>query len=302
MSSDRPGPAAVPSRVRRAVAFLDLDCTVLHSASTAPAEPVVVLDPVVGSIATPEALRLARRLAAVAVVVPTTTRSIAQYTRLALEPLPWAITSNGGEILRRGVPDPDWSRHVRRQVAGGCAPIDQVTRQVRELAPTMWPTADHVTVVEGLFLVVHLRRPDQRAEHRDDGEPAAPARCTEGADRLGQLGWYVSGVGRKRYVIPDPVRKETAAQHVASAVGAVRVLAAGDSALDVGLLRWADAAVVPRGTAAAATLAVLAGGGTSRDGRTEVTDLGSSPAAGEQVLRRLIRAAAPVSGPAEHPA
>ena len=48
-----------------------------------------------------------RSLAAAALVVPTTTRTIEQFQRIALPGAPWryAIPSNGGNILVDGVPD-----------------------------------------------------------------------------------------------------------------------------------------------------------------------------------------------------
>ena len=51
-----------------------------------------------------------RSLAAAALVVPTTTRTIEQFQRIALPGAPWryAITSNGGNILVDGVPDGSW--------------------------------------------------------------------------------------------------------------------------------------------------------------------------------------------------
>lgn len=62
------------------------------------------------SFITREAALALRCLAAGHLVVPTTTRTIAQYERIRLPggPYRYAITSNGGNILVDGTPDQTW--------------------------------------------------------------------------------------------------------------------------------------------------------------------------------------------------
>lgn len=57
--------------------------------------------------------------------------------------------------------------------------------------------------------------------------------------------WGVSFQGRKVYCVPETLRKASAAREVADIIGAVRMLAAGDSVLDRDLLDEADAAIRP---------------------------------------------------------
>jgi hydroxymethylpyrimidine pyrophosphatase-like HAD family hydrolase len=51
--------------------------------------------------------------------------------------------------------------------------------------------------------------------------------------------------GRKAYVVPDSLTKEAALAEVVRRVGASRVVAAGDSLLDQGVLEYADVAIRP---------------------------------------------------------
>ena len=69
----------------------------------------------------PGAAARLRALAADGLVVPATTRTIAQYHRIELpgSPFRYAVTSNGGNILVDSVPDPDWSAAMNTPLAGG---------------------------------------------------------------------------------------------------------------------------------------------------------------------------------------
>ena len=58
-------------------------------------------------------------------------------------------------------------------------------------------------------------------------------------------GWRVSVQGRKIYAVPQPLTKERAMLAIADRIGARRVLAAGDGALDAGFLAAADAGIRP---------------------------------------------------------
>jgi hypothetical protein len=63
---------------------------------------------------------LLRELSETVIVVPTTTRTIEQFRRIALPGAPWryAITSNGGNILVDGEPDMHWRNGFALDLAG----------------------------------------------------------------------------------------------------------------------------------------------------------------------------------------
>ncbi|MDD0859609.1 hypothetical protein NHF46_21645 [Arthrobacter alpinus] len=74
-----------------------------------------------------------------ATFVPATTRTQAQYERVALPgPLPeYAITSNGGVLLHHGVPDAAWNAQLTAHMAADCAPLEVIEAHLSkpEFAP-----------------------------------------------------------------------------------------------------------------------------------------------------------------------
>jgi hypothetical protein len=174
-------------------------------------------------------------LAAAGAIVPATTRSVPQYTRLRLPGRPprYAVVCNGARLLVDGESDPGWERTVRSAVAAGSAGFAEVQRQC-----DAWRAAhDGLTVrpVEDFFLyfTVAVRGP---WFVRFAGEVAGWARAH---------GWRASLQGRKLYLLPAALDKAPAVAEAAARAGAAHVVAGGDSLLDAGMLRAADAAIRP---------------------------------------------------------
>ncbi|GLP72937.1 hypothetical protein TUM20983_00470 [Mycobacterium antarcticum] len=181
-------------------------------------------------------------LSARAFVVPTTTRTVAQFNRIELPGAPWpyAITSNGGNILVDGVPDPGWGCSVADAMREGGASLLEVTTELGGRISSTW--VDKLRVADDLFCYLVIR-PDALPGHF---LPAWGRWC---ADRS----WTVSRQGRKIYVMPKAVCKSHAVAEVRSRLvsdGAVdpdvRVVAAGDGGLDAEMLVAADAGIRPR--------------------------------------------------------
>lgn len=180
-------------------------------------------------------------LATRAAVVPTTTRTPAQYQRVRLPGAPhrYAICSNGGELLVDGVPDAAWRAGIDAELAALPAALPAMTAELAgRLDPAWAPT---LRAAEGLFCyaVSEVRVPDATVT-------AWRAYCQP-------RGWSVSQQGRKLYTIPRPLTKSRAAAEVRRRLIAegtlapdARWLAAGDGALDADLLDAADAAIRPR--------------------------------------------------------
>ncbi|TNY35765.1 HAD family hydrolase [Thermomonospora catenispora] len=218
------------------------------------------------SYVTETAARLLERLADAAVLVPVTTRTPEQYRRVRLleKPPPYAICANGGHILVDGVADPEWAARVRSRL-----------RVAAELAEVH----GHLTRVSGEFVRTVRTASDlfcyavvERAALPDGWLADLTGWCAE-------RGWRTSLQGRKVYCIPDGLSKAAAAAEVAHRTGAGRMLAAGDSLLDVELLEAADAALRP----AHGELADV--GWTAP--RTAVT-AARGVAAGEEIAERLL--------------
>ncbi|WP_305095220.1 HAD family hydrolase [Prescottella sp. R16] len=181
-------------------------------------------------------------LAGRAAVVPTTTRTPAQYGRITLPggPYRYAVTSNGGAILVDGRPDEQWRRSIDRRVAAAGPPVTAVTEELRTRIDERWVRS--LRVADDLFCYLVVDVAAQPAEF----VAAWRAWCAP-------RGWNVSQQGRKIYTMPNAVTKSAALHDVHGRLVAdgtlragSRVVAAGDGVLDIDLLVHADTAIRPR--------------------------------------------------------
>nr|WP_271209555.1 HAD family hydrolase [Rhodococcus wratislaviensis]GLK34158.1 hypothetical protein GCM10017611_10030 [Rhodococcus wratislaviensis] len=194
------------------------------------------------SYVTSAAEAMLRKLTASAVVVPTTTRTVAQFQRIDLPGAPWryAITTNGGNILVDGVPDARWRSGVDIAMADGGASLVEVGAELSRRIDDGWVRSSRVADELFSYLVVDL-----------DAMPAGFVE--EWNDWCADRGWGVSRQGRKIYTMPDAVCKSRAVAEVRARLvddgvlaAEAPVLAAGDGALDATMLSAADAAIRPR--------------------------------------------------------
>lgn len=201
-------------------------------------------------------------------LVPATTRTVEQYLRISLPTSPprYAITSNGGNIVVDGEPDPQWRSGVAAGVAK-TAPLAEIEEHFAPLAGRDWVRT--VRSADSLFcyLVAQtLELPDGFAD--------------ELRAWSGERGWRISVQGRKVYALPAPLTKSAAVQRICELVGSDRLLAAGDGILDADVLDLADAGIRPRH-------GELHDAGWSRP-HVRVTE-GSGILAGEEMVRWYAR-------------
>ncbi len=175
-----------------------------------------------------------RAIARLATFCPITTRTMAQYHRVRLHGVRphYAITSNGGNILRDGQPDLDWQRHMAARIADGGVPLEAVRHELRVRAEGDWVLKRRLG--DGLFCYVVVDLATMPSDFLPGWREWCHAR-----------GWKVSIQGRKIYAIPGPLSKEAAMEEVAERVQATTTLAAGDGALDAGFLMAATAGIRP---------------------------------------------------------
>ncbi|NUP27637.1 MAG: HAD family hydrolase [Nocardia sp.] len=225
----------------------DLDRTMIYSSAAAgatAAETVCVeyLDGAPLSYMTVAAADRMRGLAVAAALVPTTTRTIEQFGRIGLPGAPWpyAVTSNGGNILVNGVPDPRWRQDIDAAVRAGGAGLAEVEAALRARIDESW--------------VLKFRRADDLFCYLVVDLAATPPEFLAEWDAWCRPhGWSASRQGRKIYTMPAAVCKsravaEVRARLVASggSVATAPTLAAGDGALDAEMLAAADHAIRPR--------------------------------------------------------
>ncbi|MGW3164747.1 HAD family hydrolase [Streptomyces sp. NPDC001142] len=233
------------------------------------------------SYLTETAAALLDELARTTVFVPTTTRTREQYGRVRLPgPAPrFAICANGGHLLVDGESDRDWQARVSRRLAAESASLAEVRARLLAAADPAWVLKERVA--EDLFAYLVVERP-----LLPDGW------VEELGEWAGSRGWTVSLQGRKIYAVPAPLTKSAAMREVARRTGATRTLAAGDSVLDADLLLAADHAWRPaHGELAEADWNAPHVQVTAEDG----------VAAGEAILRHLLRASGPDLLPGPRP-
>ncbi|GAB2523588.1 hypothetical protein GCM10027167_28270 [Nocardia heshunensis] len=233
--------------MRSVMVATDLDRTMIYTrAAGGPSNlPTVCVEHHEGqplSYMTEAAARQLSTLAATAAVVPVTTRTIEQFQRVALPggPWPYAVTSNGGTILRNGLPDRRWRSALDARVRAECATLIEVRAELR------------ARVDESFAL--KLREADDLFCYLVVDEARLPANFLADWDAWCRpRGWSASQQGRKIYAMPTPVCKSAAVHEVrrrlldAGDLHPDSVLAAaGDGALDAEMLRTADLAIRPR--------------------------------------------------------
>lgn len=168
--------------------------------------------------------------------VPATTRTLEQYRRVhgiseGLRPR-YAVVSNGGKVLKDGVPDADWESRVRIALQDRCAPGDEVAERFNGLATGgLVLRGNYCDDLFHAFIV--------------DRERLAEGFMAELETVMRGFGWNVSLQGRKLYLVPDPVSKGSAVRYVKELAGASFVFAAGDSLLDESMLAVAEEAMAP---------------------------------------------------------
>jgi hypothetical protein len=223
------------------LAAVDLDRTLIYSAAAAgDAEGLHVVEHLDGaplSHATPASWRLLAELAGRALVVPVTTRTVAQYERVRLPVVPrYALCANGGVLLADGVRDPAWDDWAA-ETAAQAAPLPELLGLLEAVAGEPWVRT--VRAAEGLFcyLVAHAREAIPPGWLADTGAAVTAAGAT------------LSVQGRKVYVVPAGLSKAAGLlrlRRLLTGEGpAPRLLCAGDSLLDAPMLLAADAAVRP---------------------------------------------------------
>jgi len=235
----------VGSVAQTLIAAVDLDRTLIYSAAAlaldgpdADAPDLVVAEVYDGaplSFMTARSVAILNGFCEIALLVPTTTRTRAQYARVRVpgRPHQYAVTGNGAHLLVDGEPDPDWSAEVARLVAAQSAPLAEV---VAHLAETFLDEFTRTRkVAEGVFAYAVLHRRDLLPP---DLVPALTDWCAP-------RGWAVSLQGRKIYCVPRSLTKTAAVAEVARRAAATTVVASGDSLLDGVLMDAADEGIRP---------------------------------------------------------
>ena len=220
---------------------MDLDQTLIYSARSilragGTSEGLVCVelrDGVQQSFMTSGALAGVEQLSVTTTFVPSTTRTREQYERVDLGVRPsFAVVANGAELLVDGRPDDAWAARTSELLAADVLSPYAVAEHLGEVLAPAW--TKRIIIAQAAFAMAVVQR-----EH-------VPVGLIEELNGWAlERGFDVSVQGRKIYMIPGWLSKQAAIEEVRRRVGASSVLSAGDSVLDIGLLRMADGAVRP---------------------------------------------------------
>lgn len=222
----------------------DLDRTLIYSHKMLSQDPVDV--PVRNvelfngreiSFMTEKAIALLHKLADEMLFVPVTTRTVEQYNRIHLfqkEIRPtYAITCNGGVVLKDGKVDAQWQNHISTEIDRSSVTVKDLERRIEETSDASW--LESIRVVDRFFIYLIIKP-----------ELTPPEVIVDYSKWAVENDWIFSVQGRKVYFIPSFINKWEAVNYVAEKEGIKTIFSAGDSNLDVCLVRQSDFGLIPR--------------------------------------------------------
>lgn len=166
--------------------------------------------------------------------VPVTTRTEAQFRRIAIfhEELSvtYAVTTNGAVILEHGEPISEWTERISSKLKLEAAAQGELL-SILDMEGV--DIQGERREVEHFFFYYLLKNPISMSDKKKIVELAAP------------LGWRVSIQGRKLYFIPKAVNKGDALQFICEKEGQPPAVGAGDSILDWDFLKHCSLRLVP---------------------------------------------------------
>ena len=207
----------------------DLDNTLMFSYKYRTDSDICVeyLDGKAQSFCTQTSLELLARVCWEAQFVPVTTRSIAQYQRIAWPCAPrYAVTTNGGILLVDGAIEPTWYAQTQALVA----PWRDALLDLQNRLPEA-PMLRRHRMVDDLYLFAVC----------DDAASAETGRRFF----VGKTPLRIETSGRKVYFFPPSLHKGEAIRRLNALFSPRTTICAGDSVIDIPMLRAADLAIVP---------------------------------------------------------
>ncbi|WP_129595849.1 HAD family hydrolase [Anaerophilus nitritogenes] len=186
------------------------------------------------SYMTKEAVKNLKKLHEKILFVPVTTRSIEQYRRIHLlnhMNIKYAITSNGGNILIDGLVDKEWNDFIKRTIKKECVSFKDVFLKFKEIESKEWVIKKRVADDLFIYYIVNKNY--------------IPKELDSFIKWLEERSFRVSIQGRKMYFVPKCVSKGKALSYIKEREGDKDVIAAGDSLLDIPMLKIADHSISP---------------------------------------------------------
>lgn len=169
--------------------------------------------------------------------IPVTTRSIEQFKRINLiSNFPYAITNNGGIILKHGKPIKEWTDFINSQRKRLQVSYKEIFKLYAK-NPKIYEKEGKF--VDELFLFIKIK---------DLTEKEIQDFLNDLEIKLQNTGWNFTLQGRKLYIIPNYIRKDRALLYLAKnhlKDYSNIIITAGDGKLDLDLIEFGDINFIP---------------------------------------------------------
>ena len=179
------------------------------------------------SYMSPETKRDLLRLPAGLAPVPVTSRTVEQVLRLKMPvPMGLALTGNGADLLSEGRPDGAWRAETDALIAPWRGELRRCQALLEDVGGAL-----RVAVADDAYLYAVF--------------PDAPEAARRAGALRSKTDLAVVASGRKLYLLPPPLNKGRAVSRLMARKGYNRLIAAGDSPMDLPMLRMAHTAIAP---------------------------------------------------------
>ena len=208
----------------------DLDNTLIYSHKHAQPDDICIewLDGKMQGFMTPGAAGMLSSLPAQLLMIPLTSRSIAQYLRIQ-----WpgkapaqAVCTNGAVLLQSETADAEWAKESRRLIEPCMEDLLKLEKQIQRKNVCL-----RTRIVDDSYLF---------ASCEDHGSAVSAFSQINAPENI-----QPELLGRKLYYLPAGLDKGHAADRLRNMYAPETVIAAGDSEMDVPMLAKADIALVP---------------------------------------------------------
>lgn len=164
-------------------------------------------------------------------IVPVTTRTVEQYSRidLGIGIIRYALVCNGGVLLADGKQEQSWYKQSLRMVEESQEEMERAVRYLEQEKSRSF----EIRLIHSLFVFTRCQSPQDAIRRLTR---ALQPRTTE-----------VFANGEKVYVVPKKLNKGMAVARFAEYCGTGMSAAAGDSIFDLPMLAQADLAMAPAG-------------------------------------------------------
>lgn len=183
-----------------------------------------------------DTLKLIKKIQEIGMFIPTTTRTKEQFSRIRFCEndiyFSWAITSNGGVILKDNKVLESWQKEIKNIVKKS-EDIESMVEKFEKYRDL--PGIKSFKIAEDLFFYIVVDYFEFKIDIIE-----------EYIKDLDSNNWRMYISGRKIYFLPIGISKENAINHIVNELGISDFFAIGDSAMDYGMLKSADTGYILR--------------------------------------------------------